>query len=159
MLSDWSEKNNLGTNVPAPNSRSFKAVVNEFQVLALAWVRTWSTKSRQTGISEVKLLIPYRILASAEDMLGYKRIYTVQYGIYIYILIYPISIESCGKYTYRIYIYIWYPPSAHLGRGECITYQVWCWIHSKTCSENTVNFGVLCTSYWFCFDDFYSSIR
>ena len=56
-----------------------------------------------------------------------------------------------------LYIYIYMvapPPRAHLRGRECITYQVWCWIHSKTCSENTVNFSVLCTSYWFCFDGF-----
>ena len=56
-------------------------------------------------------------------------------------------------YIYYIYIYICSPPPrAHLRKRECITSQVWCWIHSKTCSENTVNISILCTSYWFCFD-------
>ena len=29
----------------------------------------------------------------------------------------------------------------------------------KDMLRNTVNFSVLCTSYWLCFDDFYSLIR
>ena len=31
---------------------------------------------------------------------------------------------------------------------------MWCWIPSKTCSENTATLCVLCTCYWFRFDDF-----
>ena len=79
------------------------------------------------------------------------------------------SKPSCFGVSTYVYIYIWYiyiyiygsppPPGPTSEGGECITYQVWCWMHSKTCSENTVNFSVLCTSYWFCFDDRYSLIR
>ena len=61
-----------------------------------------------------------------------------------------------------VYIYIYGsppPPGPTSEGGECITYQVWCWMHSEACSENTVNSSVLCTSYWFCFDDRYSLIR
>ena len=48
-----------------------------------------------------------------------------------------------------IYIYVYSsPPQAYLGPtwrgGGGITYQVWCWMRSKTCSENTENFGILC---------------
>ena len=69
--------------------------------------------------------------------------------------------KTTNKYAF-IYIYkngSPPPPGPTSEGGECITYQVWCWMHSKTCSENTVNFSVLCTSYWFCFDDRYSLIR
>ena len=69
------------------------------------------------------------------------------------------KVWGCLIYIY-IYIYLVAPPPGPTSEGgECITYQVWCWMHSKTCSENTVNFSVLCTSYWFCFDDRYSLIR
>ena len=63
---------------------------------------------------------------------------------------------------YYMHMYMVAPPGPTRGGGECITYQVWCWIHSKTCPENTlnfINFSVLCTSYRFCFNDFDSLIR
>ena len=68
----------------------------------------------------------------------------------LYILIICIYIHTYiylqNKHVYLIvhmYIYIYtygsHPPGPTWGGGECITYRVWCWIHSKTCSENTSN--------------------